>query len=183
MAGIMVPKTRAETPTGGGDRVFPEGSFIGTIDEIYEQGLPPWAGDATNNGYASADGEVVSIQLGSNRSLDEGVDVGNQKMFVKFVVRDGSVTIDAGPNIPDASWQMQRDAALLTNLALALGATEEVEGTDGETYISTTDDFLDTLRSGGFVGQNVGFTTYHRNWTKGDKSGTEVRLSEFFEAV
>lgn len=184
MAGIMVPKARAETPVGGGQFVFPEGSWVFTLDETYAQTLPPWAG-TPGRGYSSADGEVLSIQLGSARAFGENQgDPGNGKLFVKFVTRDGDVEITAGPDIPDTSWQMQKDAALLTNLAIALGQTEEVE-MDGETYIVTSDGFLDALRDGTLKGSEVGANVFHKAWKSkdGSKSGTEVLVKEFFTAV
>lgn len=181
MPGIMVPKSRAETPVGGTSRIFPAGQWIGKIDEVYVQTFPTWA--TPNQGYASAEGEIVSVQLGEARALGEGQeDPGNGKFFVKFVTRDGALEIEAGPDIPDASWQMQRSAAQLANLALALGQTEDVE-MEGETYTVTSEGFLDALRSGELNGTEIGFTTFHRSWKKGDKSGTNVELKEFFTAV
>ena len=184
MPGIMVPKTRAEAPVGSGSFVFPEGTWAFTLDETYVQTLPPWAG-TPGRGYASAEGEVLSIQLGSARPLGDGQgDPGNGKLFVKFVTRDGETSIDAGPDISDASWQMQKDAALLTNLALALGQTEEIE-MNGETYIVTSDGFLDALRDGTLRGSEVGASVFHKSWKSkdGTKSGTEVLVKEFFVAV
>ncbi len=192
MAGIMVPKSRAEAPTGGGNRLFPAGEYAGTIEEVRTRPFPDYVDPVSRpkGGYASSDGEILSIQLGENRALNnESADPGNQKMFVDFVIRDGDVAIDSGPNIDDRSWQMQRSATLLTNLALALGATSEVTGEDGDTYVVTVDNFLSELRDGNLNGTNVGFTTYHRPWEKkneaGDvvKSGTDVHLSEFYETV
>lgn len=186
MAAIMMPKAKAETPVGGGKTVFPEGSFVGTIEEVRTRAFPDWINPSTNprGGYASTDGETLSIQLGGNVNLDEGgASAGNQKMFIDFVIRDGDVTVEAGPEIPEVSWQMQKSAALLTNLALALGATEEIEDEAGNVFITTTEDFLSSLQSGALTGSRVGFTTYHRPWTsKAGKTGTEVNTSEFFAA-
>ena len=181
MAGIMVPKSKAETPIGGGDRLFPAGTWIGKIDQTYVQDFPEWVTE--KQGYGSKEGEVVSVQIGSARPLGEGQeDAGNQKFFVKFVTRDGEIEVSAGPDIPGGSWQMQRSAAQLTNLALALGQTEEVQ-MEGETYVVTSDSFLDDLRSGALNNAEVGFTTFHRAWKSGTKSGTSVELKEFFTAV
>jgi len=185
MAGIMVPKSRAEAPVGsGGSFVFPAGSWIVNLDETYVQDLPPWAG-TPGRGYSAADGEVISLQFGDARGLDEKQgDPGNGKLFVKFVTRDGDIDIESGPNIPDASWQMQKDAALLTNLALAIGQTQDVE-MDGEIYTTTNEGFLDLLRSGGLKDTKVGVVVYHKPWKSkdGSKSGTEVLVREFFTAV
>lgn len=186
MPAIMVPKSSADAPNAGRDFTFPEGSFIGTIDEIRVREFPDFIDPTGNRGYSSTDGEILSIQIGEISSMEtDGPDVGNAKHFVDFIVRDGNVEITEGPGIPEKSWQMQKSAAMLTNLAIALGATEEVEGEDGTVYVATTDDFLDTLRDGGFKGSKVGFVTRHRNWTskKTGKTGTEVQTQEFFQAV
>ena len=184
---IMVPKTQAEAPSAGRDNVFPEGNWIGTIDTTRSRSFPEWVTE--KSGYASKDGEILSIQLGNNVSAD-GADAspGAQKVFVDFVVRDGNASIEDGANIPDASWQLKKSAAMLTNLALALGATEDVE-LEGETYVAVVDGFLDQLRDQELDGASVGFNVKHRKWEKkGDggkvvKSGTEVIVTEFFQAV
>ena len=184
MAGIMVPKSRAAAPVGSGQFTFPEGLWNFTLDETYVQELPPWAG-TPGRGYSSDEGEVISIQFGSARALGENQgDPGNGKLFVKFVTRDGEIGIEAGPDIPDTSWQMQRDAALLTNLAIALGQTEDVT-LDGEEYTVTSDGFLDALRDGSLKGTEVGANVFHKPWKSkdGSKSGTEVLVKEFFPAV
>lgn len=192
MAGIMVPKARAETPVGSGkDTPFPEGGWIGTLEDVRVRTFPEWIDPTQNRGYASKDGEIVSIQLGENTGIEVGqAEVGARKFFVDFVTRDGDVAIEAGPDIPEASWQMSKDAAMLANLAAALGATEEVEF-NGETYVQIAEGFLDQLRDGTLSGTRVGFTTFHRNWTSKTgknpdgtpKKGTEVKVREFFQAV
>jgi len=103
---------------------------------------------------------------------------------IDAVIRDGNVTVDAGPAIPSGSWQMQRSAASLANLALALGLTDEVE-LDGQTMTVTAEDFLTQLQDEALNGSTVGFTIYHRNWTskKDGKTGTSAELKEFFTAV
>ena len=186
MAGIMVPKSRAEAPASGGDNPFPSGAWEGTIEEIRVRGFPDFIGKAlsegaTNRGYTSGEGEILGIQFGDNSPLEDQGDVGARKMFVDFVTRDGNASIEDANAIPESSWQMQKDAALLTNLALALGATEEVEF-EGETYVETTPDFVDQLRNGDLKGTRIGFRVSHRNWTSKDKkkSGTEARVVEFF---
>src|SRR5690606_7321809 len=178
--GIMVPKARAEAPTAGGDNIFPEGLWSGALEEVRPRPFPDFiardiADGKTNRGYTSGDGEIFGLQFGSNESLEGGPDVGSQKVFVDFVVRDGKVEITDAAAIPDTSWQMQRSAALLVNLALALGATNEVEY-NGQTYLETTPDFLDQLRNGDFKGARVGFRVVHRKWESKatGKSGTEV---------
>lgn len=183
---IMVPKSKADAPNEGRDFTFPEGSFIGEIEEVRIRAFPDWIDPTGNRGYSSTDGELTSIQIGSIQGMDENApDLGNSKHFVEFVTRDGQVEISAGPGIPEASWQMANSAAMLANLAAALGATDEVEGEDGETYVVTTDDFLDNLKAGAVKGSKVGFVTRHRKWKskKTGKEGVEVQTQEFFQAV
>ena len=181
----MVPKSRAETPTTGGNRPFPEGSWIGTIEETRVRNFPDWVDPVgrPKGGYTSTDGDILSIQLGNNRDIDgNNSEVGNQKMFVDFVVRDGAISVEDA-EIAEAAWQTQRAQTLLANLALALGATSTVTDDDGNEFVVTSEDFLSTLMSGGYANTEVGFTTYHRNWECGGKSGTNVVLREFFQAV
>lgn len=186
MAGIMVPKARAEAPAAGGDTPFPAGAWEGTIEEVRVRGFPDFiakaiAEGATNRGYATGEGEIIGLQIGHNTPLEDQGDVGARKMFVDFVTRDGKAQIEDGNAIPDTSWQMQKDAALLANLALALGATEEVEF-EGETYVETTPDFVQQLRDQDLNGTRIGFRVSHRKWKSkdGSKSGTEARVVEFF---
>lgn len=186
MPGIMVPKSRAEAPVGSGrDFVFPEGSWIFNLDDVYIQDLPPWAG-TPGRGYASDEGEIISLQFGEATAAADGQgDPGNGKLFVKFVTRDGEIGIEDGPIADDSpSWQMRKDAALLTNLALALGQTEDIES-GGEIYSMTREGFLDALRGGEFKDTKIGVNVYHKSWTSKDKSktGTEVLVSEFFTVV
>lgn len=192
MNGIMVPKARAESPTqGGGSKfVLPEGNWLGTIEKVTVKAFPDFIDPVgrPTSGYASKDGEILGIQFGSLQGLDEGAPQGiNNKFFFDFVTRDGAATVEAGPDIPEKSWQMQRSATFLANLAVALGATEDVEY-EGQTYVRTTDDFLQQLRDGDFNGATVGFNVYHRTWQKKEggvvtKEGVNVELREFFQAV
>jgi len=189
MSGIMVPKERVEAPLRGqGESVFPEGSFIGTIEKTVVRTFPEFIGKAieegaTNRGYSSGDGEILSVWLSDNQPLDGAPSPGARKMFIDFVIRDGKATIEDGNAIPDASWQMEKSAVLLAKLAAAIGATTEVTF-EGKTYTQTTDDFLQQLIDQDLNGVQVGFTTNHRKWTSKatGKSGVEVQTEEFFSA-
>lgn len=181
MAAIMTPKAKATTPVQGGKSVFPEGSYQGSLEEVRTRAFPDWIRTDNNSGYSSADGEIVSIQIGGNTPTEGAYDdPGNMKMFVDFIVRDGNYTIDQGTEIPETSWQMARDAALLTNLALALNLTEEVTDEAGNEFLVTPDDFIEQLQSGAINGTAFGFTTNHRKWSSKGKTGTEVTVTEFF---
>lgn len=187
MTTIMVPRTRAEAPVGeGGGASFPEGSFLVTLEEVRQGDLPPWAGDPVNNGYTSGDGETISLQFGGARNAENPEESTNMKHFVEITVRDGDARIDT-LDIPESSWKMQNDAALLLNLAIAWGMDEDVEF-DGEVYAATPEGFLEDLASGKFNGMEVGVTTFHRKYAKktdeaGKKTGVEVRTKEFFQVV
>ena len=189
MAGIMVPKARAETPVGGGnnDAPFPEGDWIGSIEKVEVTSLPftPKAGQ----GYATPeDVEQTTIWLADNKSTNGGPDVGKRKFFARFITRDGEVSVEDAPNISETSWQLQRSAALLANAAAALGATEEVE-MDGETYVKTTDGFLGQLQAGDLDGTRVGFGIYHgkeytvKRGTPDEAKRRDANIREFFQAV
>ena len=94
MSQIMIPTSQAEAPVGdGGGDVFPKGSWCGTIDAVHIQDLPPWA-DIEGRGYGCNDGEVLSIQIGTNRPLDSQDGCGEKKHFVPIVVRDGDKTCE-----------------------------------------------------------------------------------------
>lgn len=185
----MVPKTRAEAPvrSGGAKVLQAEGPWKGTIDAVRVRPFPNFIGkdieDGKERGYSSGDGEILSIEIGSNVPLKEGMeDYGARKRFVDFVIRDGTATVS--DVIPEDSWQMQRSAALLANLALALGATEELTDDQENVFVVTSEDFLETLKGEGFNSQIVGYTVAHRPWTsKEGKKGTDDEVTEFFTAV
>ena len=199
MPAIMVPKKRAETPVGGGDFTWPKGPWKGIIDTSTTRSFPEFIGrdveaaargNGKPRGYASGDGDILSLQVGSNTGLAGQDDVGARKFFMDFVIRDGDVSVEAGPEIPEASWQMQKSAALLANLALALNATEEVEY-EGQTMISTAESFLEDLKSGAYNGTTIGYETSQRSWASKEKgsdgkplkSGVNVEVTGFFTAV
>lgn len=194
MTQIMVPKRRAETPVGSGKVTQAEGAWKGTIDEVRVKPFPEFIGKdieaGRQRGYKSGDGEILSIEVGGQTPLDGQEGVGGRKFFFDFVTRDGDVEISAGPDIPEESWQMQRSAALLTNLALALGETEDVE-IEGEMYVQTKEGFLDSLKAGEYNTREIGYKLFHREWASKEKkadgtplkSGTEVKVEEFFAAV
>lgn len=186
MSGIMIAKERLENRGSGTGAVFPEGSFIGTIEKTVVRDFPEFIGknvaEGRNSGYTSGAGSILSVWLSDNVPLEGAASPGKQRMFVDFVIQDGDATISDGEAIPGTSWQMKRDEELASLLAVALGAVEEVE-MNGKPYLVTADNFIDALTNGDFNGAKVGFRTYHREWTsKAGKSGVEVRVPEFFAA-
>ena len=189
MAQLIVPQTQAETPTGGGKKIFPAGPWIGTIDDVRLGGHPPFVDVAANPnaGYIADDGERMSLQLGSNEPMDGQDPVGNLKYFAEFTTRDGDLSIeDVDVTEKDVPyWQLQSSARLLANLALALGQTETVTLPNGTTGVAVVEGFLQALQDGAFNGTRVGFEVYHRPWTSkdGTKSGVNVNIRGFFAAV
>jgi len=187
MAQIMVPTAQAEAPVGdGGGSTFPKGGWQGTIEEVRVRELPEWA-EIEGRGYGCADGEVLSIQFGSNQPLEDQDDIGAKKHFVDFVIRDGDETpetVDVTERKCDC-WQLQKGTRLLANLGMAMGETEVLETEDGDSVTAVSEDFLDNLREGAFEGTSVAFTIGHRPWKSKENgsSGTEVITREFFQAV
>lgn len=185
---IMVPKSSVEDFSKPRSSEFPEGTWYVDLDLVRERPFPDFVAAnvaaGKNTGYASEDGEILSLQFGSGRNPETG-ETTNQKLFVDLVVRDGATTI--AESIPEASWQMQRSATLLALLATAAGATEDVEY-EGKTYVTITDGFLEALRNGEYDGRSFGVVTWHRRYARktdapGEKSGVEVGVREIFQAV
>ena len=190
MPGIMVPKSTLEDFGKARDSHFPEGTWIVALEEVREKGFPEFIGanvaKGVNAGYTSGEGEILGLQFGGARSAD-GTDDTNQKLFLDIITRDGEISVEAGPDIPESSWQMQRSATIMALLAQACGATEDVPY-EGKTYTKTTDDFLEQLKAGEFNGTSFGVETYHRTYKRRDdapneKTGVEVVVREIFQAV
>ena len=194
MTQIMVPKRRAETPIGNGKITQAEGQWKGTLDEVRVKPFPDFIGkdiaNGAERGYVSGDGEILSLEIGGQTPLEGQEECGRSKLFIDFVIRDGDVEISAGPDIPEASWQMQKSAAMLANLALSMDETEDVE-VEGEMYVQTKEGFLDALKAGEYKNRVLGYTISHRKWTSKTidpstgkaKTGVEVQVREFFTAV
>jgi len=190
MSQIMIPTSQAEAPVGDSNNVFPKGSWCGTIDSVRVRELPPWA-NIDGRGYSCDDGEVLSIQFGTNRPLDGQDECGEKKHFVDFVIRDGEETSET-VDVMDrgvSCWQLQKGTRLLANLGAAMGQTEVLEIEDGTSMTVVAEDFLDNLKSGAFDNEEVSFGVFHKPWTtkvengETPKSGTEVITKEFFQAV
>jgi len=182
---IMVPKSSIEDFSTPRSATFPEGTFVVVLEETRERSFPDFVGEnvaaGKNTGYASGDGETLGLQFGGARDVTKPANTSNLKLFVDIVTRDGTTTIE-DETIPEKSWQLDRSRTLLAMLAAAFGATEEVEF-EGKTYEAIAEGFLEALRRGDYRNAEVVVTTYHRNWKKGEKSGTEVRVREFLQAV
>lgn len=203
---LKVLKQQAETPVQQqGSRLFPKGiwrfellkptgdrcrptpDFMHNAEETAaansklpedKQKSPRIAGDT---------GEILSIWLGNAEAQAEGQDdPGRQIFFQDFVIRDGlleimELDVDAPGN---AGWQIQRDARLLANLAIALGATVDVTEGD-QTYVSVADNFVQMLQDGEFDGQHVVAEVQHQPWKnkQSGKSGVNVLITQFTPAA
>lgn len=187
---LKVLKQQAETPVQApGNRPFPKGVWKLEILAPTNDPVRPTpdfmhnadtAGDKTPR-VAGVTGEILTVWFGNAEALAEGQDnPGKQIFFQDFVVRDGTVDImelDVD-NPGEAGWQIQRDARLLANLAIALGATVE----NGD-YIELAPNFVEMLREGDFVGSSVVAEVSHRAWKSASgKSGTEASITKFTAA-
>jgi hypothetical protein len=186
---LKVLKQQAETPVGGGSKLFPKGKWLFTLISPapeFMHNAATTAADKTPRASGD-DGEILSIWLGNAQPVGDGQQdsPGDMKFFQDFVIRDGDVEIGSLDldNAGSAGWQIQRDARLLANLAIALGATTEV--TQGKlTYVEVVENFVELLKEGSFDGQQVIGTVEHEAWSNktSGKSGTNVFISGF-EAV
>lgn len=190
MGGLKILRQQAEAPVGDGkNKPFPKGvwkhklltptgertratpDFMHNADTTPEGKLPRVAGDT---------GEILTVWLGEAEALADGQDnPGKQIFFQDFVIRDGITEImDLDVDAPgDTGWQIQRDARLLANLAMALGAVVE----DGD-YVSVAGNFVEMLKAGDFDGQYVVSEVNHRAWKTATKSGTEASITKFTAA-
>lgn len=189
---LKVLKQQAETPVQApGNRPFPKG--IWKFEIIAPTGERTRAtpefmhnGDTAAEGkvgrVAGDTGEILSVWFGNAEAAAEGQDnPGKQIFFQDFVIRDGLTEImDLDPDHPgDAGWQIQRDARLLANLAIALGAV-----TFDGTYYEIAPNFVELLKAGEFDSQHIVASISHRAWTsKSGKSGTEASITQFTPAA
>ena len=192
---LKVLKQQAEAPVGaGGDRVFPKGLWKFTLLKPTKERTRPTP-DFMHNAdttpkdksprVAGNDGEILSIWLGNAEPMrPEQGQPGQQIFFQDFIIRDGDTKIDDldVDNPGTAGWQIQRDARLIANLAIALGATTEVSEGD-KTYVELADNFVELLQNGTFDGQAVVAEVAHRAWeSKAGKKGVEALITGFTTA-
>lgn len=202
---LKVLKQQAETPVQSGDRKFPKGIWLFEILQPTKERTRPTP-DFMHNAEATAEqnaklpedkqksprvagdtGLILSLWLGNAEPKGEGQDnPGKQIFFQDFVIRDGDIDImDLDPDAPgEAGWQIQRDARLLANLAIALGATTEVSEGD-QTYVELAGNFVEMLQDGDFDGQKVVAEVQHSPWKNAvsGKSGVNVEITRFTPAV
>lgn len=197
MPKFKIPQEQADSPNEGlGDDLFPEGTWRGRIEQVrsneVHQGEPAdWM--LTNDGdYFAQYAEVASIQLGGIEPLTEdSPDVGNRKYFddrlyLQFDdVRWDEATEEQLEQYP----QFKRTRRRLTNLAQAVGASENTGGGVGP--VDEFDEILgstDADSGDGLAGVEVFFTTeqYDYDFTGSDGervTGTKDRLVKYQQAV
>lgn len=179
MSTVFMPAEFAETPIGDSSKktLFPAGPWQGAIDRVTSRAVPTTADGRPFAGYTSPDGEVLTIQIGTNVPLDGQDNVGESKFFVDIPVLDNDLSVlSVDVSERDAPhWQLIRGARRLMNLAIALGVAEMVDG--GWTY---DESFLESLRNGSFDGNDVGFEVLHRK-TKSTKTPVVADLYKFFQ--
>jgi len=174
---ITTPVEELET-TGRTDTPFPEGAWIGTIDTVRSREIPTDKDGNPFKGYTSSDGELLSLQLGSNSSQAGQDDVGNRKFFTDLCIQDGDM--DLTTTTTEEAWQLLNGRRNMTRLAIALGAAEMI-GENGKTSWAYPSEFVDSLRAGDYDGMRVGFTVRHT--TSKTNGKVYENLSGFFQAV
>ncbi len=177
---ITMPKSEFDQLGTRAPTVFPEGTWEVVLEEVRVREFPDFIASnvqaGKNTGYSSGDGTILGLQFGGARN--EAGDTTNQKLFVDFVIRDGTVEIDAD-RFPEGSWQMARSRTQIMRLANALGALVEFEGDDGVTRVAVDPDFIDQLGDGEYSGRSLAVDVYHKEWKSATKSGINVLVSQF----
>ena len=182
---IVVPVAEAEAPMGSGlSKDFPMGPWQGRIDTVRVRDIPTDGKGLPYAGYATDEGEVLGIQLGSNQPLEGQEAVGERKIFVDIVTRDGANDL-SNVNVTTrgaAHWRLQQSAKLVMNLAIALGVAE-LKGTNGSQVWSVPSSFVDSLRAGEFDGMQIGFSVTHRHGKGANKGKVYPTVESFFPAA
>ena len=167
---LKVLKQQAEQPRGqGGDRPFPKGIWRFKIEQAQQREVPEFMFKGDNPRVSGPGGELLSVWLSDARPEAAGQpEVGARKFFLDILTRDGHTEIMQldleKPN--GEGWLIQRDARVLTNLALALGATEE----QGD-YIVPAENIVELLKAGTFNGSELIAQVEHgKEFTKADGS-------------
>jgi hypothetical protein len=155
---------------------FPVGTFISAEHEVTES----WRSSVKENPDLK-DCLDLALVLKSNTPTDESPTVGKRPMTqrIPVVFKNQSVVDVEDFDDPNLSFALQRGAGLLSQLALALGATTRAE--DGSVDFDA-ETFLAALVSGQYKSTPIGFQVIHRNWSSKatGKSGTSAEVNAFF---
>ena len=146
---------------GGGSDWYPVGTYEVTLDEVRLQDLPETDDGEPWKGYATADGEQLSIQFGNFVPTEGAKDPpGNNKMFLKVLLRDGAMKVmDVAPKDPDY-YELGKGKRRLASLADALQIPDTV----------TPVEFIEGLKNGEYNGSVVG--SRWQKWARGNKEGS-----------
>lgn len=182
---IMVPAKDAEAGlASSGQSVFPEGNYSGRIDVVRSRTIPVGNDGEPFAGFSTDDGEVLGIQIGSCKALEGQEEVGERKIFVDIVTRDGENDL-TNVNLKDrgvAHWKLQQSARLSINLAIALGVAELQDANGDGTFWTAPTSFIDSLRAGEYDGMNIGFRVTHRRGKGANKGKLYAQVESFFAA-
>lgn len=182
---MPVAKTEDLTPPSS-DWIAAEGAWQGQIEETRIRELPPqfFGGEPEKRGYSSENVEVFSLQIGSLQALEEQMtddQIGNHKFFTPdIILQDGDLALEDENPDPDTYWQLDKSQRAVTNLALALGFTDEVD-LDGEVGLVVAPEFYTMIRENRLKGQGLGFVVYHRKYRskKENKDKVQQEVSTF----
>lgn len=194
---FRIPVEQAEEPTAGlGDDLFPEGTWKARIEKVRTQEVrrgEPADWMLQQDGEYFADyAEVASIQLGGFEPLlEDQEDPGNRKFFDdRFYLQFDDVRWDEASEAEMERYpRFGRTRRRLTNLAMAVGASENTGGGVGP--VSEFDEILtatDSEDGEGLAGVEVFVTTeqYDYDFTGRDGeqvTGTKDRVVRYQQAV
>lgn len=178
---IAVPVTVVEAPVSNGFKLQQQGTWIGEVEDVQVKPLPPFAGGPTS-GYASADGEVVTVRFG-NQQPTEGQEEYKGKAFLDLVTRDGELDISSD-DIPENAWRLYQSKVAAVKLAIGLGVAQVVE-VNGQPCYVPAEGFFDSLIAGQFNGQKVGYIIGHGKPYKNKAGETkqDIKFQNFFPAA
>lgn len=159
MASISIPTRQVENLRGSdSEKIFGAGSWRGKITQVDMKDLPARSDGTPFAGYQSTEGQRLAIRIGNNQPMEGQDEVGGMLWFEDIVLQDGELdiySIDVTAK-GHPSWQLQKSARKLVNLAMALGQTEEQDGS-----VVVNDGFVESLAAGEFNGTDIGFVIYH----------------------
>jgi hypothetical protein len=194
MPKFVIPRADAEQPNkGGGSDLFPKGVWQGTIEvtRIAEAVREPRSGPVFCLSEGAEYGEVGSVQIGGITAVvKDQPDVGQRKFFDDQLLLSESFTggtvvqWDEPTGSDDENWRFDQTRRRLTNLALALGTTED----DGNGGVGPVENFGDLFREAvvegqGISGMQVTFEVDHRTYkTKTGEKGTAHFLKVYLPA-
>lgn len=142
----------------GGTEWYPKGDYEFSIREVY---VNPLGSDEDGNpydGYASTEGEEMSLRLTDFVPLNGGPEAPSTEVsqFLRITLEDDGLSYyEVDPSDADHK-NLAKGKRRLVALAKALG---EVPSTE----------FVDALKSGGFNNSRVGAT--FQEWKMGDRKG------------